>query len=166
MRILRTFKSTRTIQVLYICVGFWLLVHLTPIRPSLTRSKYLEEWFGSTLKPTKATKDSYFLLILGKTSKLIQIFLPDTFEPYFQVKDSLTSKIFFRIQTCSISTSVSGFEFGLLGGSKNVDLSIPFSIFWRGFGGPYLWKLTLLHVESHNFTQLNWLRIKKRGIWS
>ena len=130
----------------------WLLAHT-----------YLEEWFGSILKPTKATKASYFLLILGKTAKLIQIFLPDTFEPYFQVKDFLTSKIFFRIQTWSISISMSGFGFGLLGGSKNADLSIPFSMFWKGFGGSHLWNLTLLHVESPNFTQLNWLRMKKKG---
>ena len=125
----------------------WLLAHT-----------HLEEWFGSTMKPIK---DSYFLLILEKTSKLIQIFLPDTFEPYFQVKDSLTSfNIFFGIQTCSLSISTlgSGLGVGLLRGafkSKNADLSITFWLFWRVFGGHHLWKLTLLHVESPNL--INWI---------
>ena len=44
---------------------------------------HMENWFRSTMK---AIKDFYFLPILGKTLKLIQIFLPDTMEPYFQVK--------------------------------------------------------------------------------
>ena len=48
-------------------------------------------------------------------------------------------------------------------GLVRVILSIPFSLFWRGFGGHRLWNFMLLSVESHNLTQLNWLRMKKRA---
>ena len=112
----------------------------------------MEKWFGSTIKPIK---DSYFLSILRKTSKLIQIFLPETFEPYFQVKYYSTSNIFFGIQTVSVSKPMlgKGLGVGMLRGafkSKNADLSITFWLFWRVCGDHHLWKLTLLHVESHN----------------